>query len=74
MGYFFTHCFLLLSRNVQSVESFDLLKIREGNTLTILFIYISVPFFAINVKVEIEKIVGALAQLLQTEIHMTKKR
>jgi len=56
------------------VESFDLLKIREGNTLTILFIYISVPFFAINVKVEIEKIVGALAQLLQTEIHMTKKR
>lgn len=74
MGYFFTHCFLLLSRNVQSVESFDLLKNREGNTLTILFIYISVPFFAINVKVEIEKIVGALAQLLQTEIHMTKKR
>ena len=56
------------------MESFDLLKIREGNTLTILFIYISVPFFAINVKVEIEKIVGALAQLLQTELQMSKKR
>ena len=48
------------------MESFDLLKNRKGNTLTILFIYISVPFFAINLKVEIEKIVGALAQLLQT--------
>ena len=56
------------------MESFDLLKNREGNTLTILFIYISVPFFAINVKVEIENIVGTLAQLLQTEIQVTKKR
>ena len=56
------------------MESFDLLKNRKGNTLTILFIYISVPFFAINLKVEIEKIVGALAQLLQTEIQMSKKR
>ena len=56
------------------MESFDLLKNRKGNTLTILFIYISVPFFAINLKVEIEKIVGALAQLLQTGIQMTKKR
>ena len=34
----------------------------------------SVPVFAINLKVGIEKIVGALAQLLQTEIQMTKKR
>ena len=56
------------------MESFDLLKNRKGNTLTILFIYISVPFFPINLKVEIEKIVGALAQLLQTGIQMTKKR
>lgn len=56
------------------MESFDLLKNRKGNTLTILFIYISVPFFAINLKVEIEKIVGALAQLLQTGIQMSKKR
>ena len=56
------------------MESFDLLKNRKGNTLTILFIYISVPFFPISLKVEIEKIVGALAQLLQTEIQMSKKR
>ena len=56
------------------MESFDLLKNRKGNTLTILFIYISVPFFAINLKVEIEKIVGELAQLLQTGIQMSKKR
>ena len=56
------------------MESFDLLKNRKGNTLTILFIYISVPFFPRNLKVEIEKIVGALAQLLQTGIQMTKKR
>ena len=56
------------------MESFDLLKNRKGNTLTILFIYISVPFFPRNLKVEIEKIVGALAQLLQTGIQMSKKR
>ena len=48
------------------MQSFHLLKNHRGNTLTILFIYISVPFFPRNLKVEIEKIVGALAQLLQT--------
>ena len=56
------------------MESFDFLKNHGGNTLTVLFISISVPVFAINLKMEIEKIVGALAHLLQTEIQMTKKR
>lgn len=50
-------------------ESFDLLKIHRGNTLPPLFIYVFCSFFfAANLKVEIEMIAGALAQLLQTEI------